>query len=152
MYRQGVAALIINNDQEFLLVNLESFASRYFAVPGGGVEPGESMEEAVYRELEEELGLTKDSLQLVGRSRSPVRFNFKTITLERNGKEYAGSERYFFGFRFIGFNEEICPGPGEVRVFKWVPLTELKDYLLFDNQLERTLKKIKELFSLSESQ
>jgi len=63
MYRKGVSALIVNNNNEFLLVNLESFEDKYFAIPGGGIEQGETLENAVYREIYEELGIGKKSLQ-----------------------------------------------------------------------------------------
>jgi ADP-ribose pyrophosphatase YjhB (NUDIX family) len=53
MYRKGVSALIVNENNEFLLVNLESFEEKYFAVPGGGIERGETLENAVYREMRE---------------------------------------------------------------------------------------------------
>jgi ADP-ribose pyrophosphatase YjhB (NUDIX family) len=51
MYRKGVAALIINDNQELLLVNLISFEEKYFAIHGGGSEKGESLEDTVYREI-----------------------------------------------------------------------------------------------------
>lgn len=72
MYRKGVSALIMNSNDEFLLVNLESFENKYFAVPGGGVEQGETFEDAVYREVHEELGIEKSSLRLAGKSPVPV--------------------------------------------------------------------------------
>ena len=147
MYRKGVSALIVNENNEFLLVNLESFEDKYFAIPGGGVEQGETLEDAAYREIHEELGIGKRSLQLVGRSEISVRFRFKEIKLTHNGKEYEGSERYFFGFRFLGADDEIKPHDGEVRVCKWAPFAQLKDYLLFDNQLQETSEKIAEIFS-----
>ena len=147
MYRKGVAALIVNRKGEYLLVNLESFEEQYFAVPGGGVEFGESLEDAVYREVKEELGIGKGFLELVGRSEIPVRFKFKEIKLMRDGQEYEGSERYFFGFRFTGEDSEIALKKEEVRRYAWVPAGSLKEYLLFDNQLQETEGKIKELFT-----
>jgi 8-oxo-dGTP pyrophosphatase MutT (NUDIX family) len=147
MYRQGVSALIVNENDEFLLVNLESFKARYFAVPGGGVEQGETLENAIYREIREELGIEKKSLQLVGQSSVPLRFKFKVIKMIRDGNNYEGSERYFFGFRFVGANNEIKPKIGEVRFYKWIPFVQLKDYLLFDEQLKDTQEKIKEIFT-----
>ena len=146
MYRKGVSALIINNKNEFLLVNLESFETRFFAVPGGGLEAGENMEQAVYREIKEELGISKQSLEYVDSSSSPFRFDFKEIKLNRDGVEYAGSERYFFGFQFTGNDDDIQLQSGEVRTYKWVPYVDLAEYLLFDNQFPETIEKIAEIF------
>jgi len=146
MYRTGVSAIIMNNQEKFLLVNLESFEERYFSIPGGGIDPGETLEQAVYREIQEELGIEKQSLKLVGKIETPLKFLFKKITLNRDGQEYLGSERYFFGFRFIGNDAEITPRKGEVRTFKWVAFDQLKDYLLFDNQLDDTSEKIIGIF------
>ena len=143
MYRKGVSAIILNKNNEFLLVNLQSFKEEYFAVPGGGIDEGETFEDAVYREIQEELGLEKDSLALVGKSDEPVIFAFK---LNRGGVEYEGSERHFFGFQFTGNDEEIILQESEVRAYKWIPFNDLKDYLLFDKQLEETSEKIIELF------
>lgn len=146
MFRKGVSAIIINDKNEFLLVNLESFETKYFAIPGGGVEQGETLRDAVYRELDEELGIKKKNLQFVGQSNIPVRFKFKVIKLHRDRIEYEGSERYFFGFRFIGKDSELKLLDGEIRSYTWVPCDDLKNYLLFDNQLEETSEKIIELF------
>ncbi|MEK7125910.1 MAG: NUDIX domain-containing protein, partial [Patescibacteria group bacterium] len=134
MYRKGVSAIIINKNNEFLLVNLKSFEDKYFAIPGGGVEQGETLENAVYREIYEELGVEKKFLQFVGQSNIPIKFKFKVIKMIRDGNKYEGSERYFFGFRFVGANNEIKPKDGEVRFYKWVTFDQLKNYLLFDNQ------------------
>lgn len=43
-------------------------------------------------------------------------------------------------------DDEIHPKEDEVRAYKWVPFVQMKDYLLFGNQLEDTLEKIKEIF------
>jgi 8-oxo-dGTP pyrophosphatase MutT (NUDIX family) len=146
MFRKGVSALIINKNQEFLLVNLQSFKTHFFAVPGGGFEGDEFGIDAAYREIEEEIGINKKSLEFIGQCKEPLQFKFKTIKLNRDGKEYEGSERYFFGFRFTGNDNEIKLQEFEVRAYKWVSFNELKDYLLFDNQLEETSEKITELF------
>ncbi len=147
MFRKGVSAIIINKKNEFLLVNLESFEDKYFAIPGGGVDQEETLKDAVYRELDEELEIKEVNLHLIGQSNIPIRFKFKVIKMNRNGIEYEGSERYFFGFKFIGDEKIITPNHGEVRTYKWVAYDDLKDYLLFDNQLEDTSEKIKEIFT-----
>ena len=68
MYRKSVSALIRNKNQEFLLVNLKSFEERYFTIPGGGIHEEETLGEAVYREIKEEVNIDRDSLNLVGKS------------------------------------------------------------------------------------
>src|ERR1035437_5881120 len=150
MFRKSVSAIIINNNDEFLLVNLESFEEKYFAIPGGGVESKESLEDAVYRETKEELNIEKKSLLLIGKSDLPIMIKFKTIKFNDDGKEFDGMERYFFGFEFIGEDSEIKLQETEIRSYKWVSYDDLKDYLLFDNQLAETAEKIIEIFGIEE--
>ncbi len=145
MLRKGVSALIINTKNEFLLVNLVSFEEKYFAIPGGGVELGETLEDAVYREIREELGINKSSLELIGTGKNPLQFIFKVPKINSEGKEYIGSERHFFAFRFTGTDSEIHLAHEEVRAYKWVSFSDLGAHLLFDNQLVDTTEKIKEI-------
>ena len=145
MYRKGVSALIINTSNEFLLVNLNSFEERFYAIPGGGGVEGESLEDAAYREIMEELGIKAESLELMGKDDTPLQFTFKTSKI-KNGVEIIGSQRYFFGFKFIGDDSEIKLQEDEVRAYKWVSFAELDKFLLFDNQLAETSEKIFELF------
>lgn len=145
MYRKGVSALIINSKSEFLLVNLQSFEEKYYAIPGGGIEKNETEEAAVYREINEELGISKTFLKLMSKSENPLRYKFKEIKI-REGKSYIGSERIFFGIEFTGLDENIQISKEEVRKYKWVSFENLKDYLLFECQLEDTMIRIKELF------
>lgn len=44
LFRKGVSALIINRNQELLLVNLQSFETKFYVIPGGGIEEGEIQE------------------------------------------------------------------------------------------------------------
>jgi putative (di)nucleoside polyphosphate hydrolase len=146
MYRKGVSALIVNTKNEFLLVNLISFEEKYYAIPGGGVEKGESLENAIYREIKEELGINESSLQLIAKSDNSLKTLFKTPKIDKKGQEYIGSEKYFFAFRFLDFKDDIKLPEDEVRSYKWVSFEDLNQYLLFDNQLTDTKEKIRELF------
>jgi 8-oxo-dGTP diphosphatase len=55
--RQAVRALVVDSDQRVLLVRFEFPTATRWALPGGGLEPGESHIDALRRELEEEVGL-----------------------------------------------------------------------------------------------
>lgn len=56
--RRAVRALVLDPADRVLLVRFEFPDVTVWALPGGGVEPGESDHEALHRELDEELGLT----------------------------------------------------------------------------------------------
>lgn len=55
--REAARALVLDPDDRILLVRFDFPARTVWAPPGGGLEPGESHEEALRRELAEELGL-----------------------------------------------------------------------------------------------
>lgn len=145
MFRKGSAVIIINSDKEFLLVNLEAFEEKNFAIPGGGQDLNESLLECAYREIKEELNIEKAALEYINESTNPLKFYFRSPQV-RDGVEYVGSERHYFGFKFIGENSGIIPMSGEVRSHKWVKYEDLKNYLLFEQQLEDTQIRIIEIF------
>ena len=55
--REAVRGLLLTDDQRVLLVRFEFPAATRWALPGGGLEPGEVHLDALRRELEEEVGL-----------------------------------------------------------------------------------------------
>ena len=61
--RLRVAAFILNSKNELLLVKHEKNGRSYWLLPGGGVEFGESLKQALKRELKEELSIEKCKLE-----------------------------------------------------------------------------------------
>jgi 8-oxo-dGTP pyrophosphatase MutT (NUDIX family) len=80
------------------------------AYPGGRVDPGESVEQAALRELEEEVGLKLDSSSVLGRL-----------------DDYATRSGYLITPIVVwgGSNAELKPNPGEVDLIHRIPLNEL---------------------------
>ena len=60
--RSAARALIISADQHILLVRFEFPAGTRWALPGGGLNPGEDHLTALRRELAEELGLERATI------------------------------------------------------------------------------------------
>jgi 8-oxo-dGTP pyrophosphatase MutT (NUDIX family) len=55
--RVAARALVFDPADRLLLVRFEAEGSRWWAAPGGGLEPGETHEAAILRELAEETGV-----------------------------------------------------------------------------------------------
>jgi len=60
--RPAVRAIVLDPDDRMLLVRFEFPSGTIWACPGGGIEPGESDEAAIRRELAEEAGLAEFAL------------------------------------------------------------------------------------------
>ena len=60
--REAVRALVVDTSQRVLLVRFEFPTATRWALPGGGLEPGESHLDALRRELEEEVGLVEAAI------------------------------------------------------------------------------------------
>lgn len=71
-YRQNVGIVICNNQRQLL------WARRYgqysWQFPQGGVKPGETAEQAMYRELFEEVGLQHKDVRLLASTRGWLRY------------------------------------------------------------------------------
>ena len=64
MQTKGSSCVVVNEREEVLLVLREDF--RIWALPGGGVEPDESWEQAAVRETLEETGYQVEIRQYIG--------------------------------------------------------------------------------------
>lgn len=145
MYRKGVAAIILNKNNEILLVNLTSFEHHFFSIPGGGIDKGEKKIETIKRELYEELGIKSSIINILKESRFPIKFNFKVEPLIRDDIEYIGQIKYYFLIKYIGKDSDIKIDKKEVRKYIWCNYKNLNKYLLFDNQFEDTNRIILDL-------
>jgi len=75
MIRPGVSAIILR--PEGILLQLRS-DNHLWGLPGGGVEPGESVSEAIVREVREETGLEVRPGRLIGVYSSPAHHQIVT--------------------------------------------------------------------------
>lgn len=64
-YRFGVHAIITNSKGNILLLK-RTYGNKGWSLPGGGVDPGETIHQAILRECREELGIEVLDVILTG--------------------------------------------------------------------------------------
>ena len=115
-----VAAAIIRRDQRMLLTRrrADSHLPNLWEFPGGKVEPGESLPEALQRELREELGISVEVLD-------------ECYTTSHHYPARS-VELHFFNCRIIKGE----PSAIEVAEFRWVKSADLLSYNFPEADLE----------------
>lgn len=87
---------LVQRGNEILLQNRVKEDWKGFALPGGHVEPGESIVDACIREMKEETGLTVSNLKLCGVKQFPVETSrylvFLFITHSFEGQLHSSEE------------------------------------------------------------
>ena len=77
--------------------------------PQGGILPDESPEEAMFRELDEEIGLAEHDVDLIGCTRRWLRYRLPNKFVRRNSQPLCiGQKQIWFLLRMVG-------GEGQVR-------------------------------------
>jgi putative (di)nucleoside polyphosphate hydrolase len=105
MHRPNVAIFVINRHGQILTCERHDYPGSW-QLPQGGVEPGEDLEAAVIRELEEEIGTS--SGEIIDRLPRKIRYTWPK-KVWKDG--YCGQEQTFFLFR-ISPRAKIDPARG----------------------------------------
>lgn len=135
-YRQSVSAFIFDKSNKLLICSLNVDVDYDWNVPGGGIEEGETPEDAIYREVKEEVNISREDLVFLKKSGIVNRYDFTSIhALERStsrGRQHRGQERTQFIFRYIGDLNTVRPSDPEIKEVMWMDLEDLDKYLDFE--------------------
>jgi putative (di)nucleoside polyphosphate hydrolase len=130
-FRANVGIILCREDRRLLLARRVGRAGWQF--PQGGMQLGESPEQALYRELSEEVGLAAEQVEVLGQTRDWLRYRLP-LRFQRPDSVplCVGQKQRWFLLRFRGEDAEVrldqSPTP-EFDTWRWVeywePLSEV---------------------------
>ena len=138
-YRPNVGIVLANQRNEvFWGKRVNQHAWQF---PQGGIKHGETPAQAMYRELEEEIGLHPEHVRVLGRTREWLRYEVpeKWLRQAKEGGEgrgpYRGQKQIWFLLRMTGRDCDVClraSGHPEFDAWRWhdywVPLDAVIDF------------------------
>ena len=136
-YRPNVGIILANGRNEvFWGKRVHQHAWQF---PQGGIKHGETPLEAMYRELEEEIGLQRSHVRILGRTREWLRYEVPEKWLRRaregNGAAYRGQKQIWYLLRLMGRDCDVklrASGHPEFDAWRWhdywIPLDTVIDF------------------------
>ena len=149
-YRLCVGMIILNKHNEILVGRRLDHPSGYWQMPQGGIDKNEIPEEAVWREMMEEIGT--NNAKLIHQSSQWINYEIPEDTLKTLpwGNLYIGQTQKWFVFQFTGKNSDINVGTEnpEFSEWKWTNHDTLIDNAVpFKRELyQKVLEEFKNIF------
>ncbi|MES2996868.1 MAG: NUDIX domain-containing protein [Verrucomicrobiota bacterium] len=121
-YRPNVAALMLN-EHGSLLVCERAGVPGAWQFPQGGVDAGESIEQALYREVREEIGLLPVHYVVTGR-RNGYRYLYPPEIREKKLRKHGshGQEQTYFRCELVrgAPTVDVNQKPREFQAYRWI--------------------------------
>lgn len=149
-YRPGVGIVLLNEHKHIFIGRRINVKSNAWQMPQGGIDEGETAEEAVLRELEEEIGTGK--AEIIKASQDWFSYDIPEYLIPRLwGGQYRGQRQKWFALRFLGSDADInihTEHP-EFEDWKWEKHETLVDVVVpFKQQLyQAVLNEFETLFT-----
>jgi len=154
-YRPNVGIILLNRRNEVFWG--KRIREHSWQFPQGGIKRGESPEQAMFRELEEEVGLRPDHVRIIARTRDWLRYEVPDNWVRREWRgHYRGQKQIWYLLRLIGRDSDIRLRASQHPEFDawrwnqyWVPLESVIEfkrdvYRLALTELARHLQKRKQ--------
>ena len=105
-YRKGVGILLLNGEGRVFVGRRIDTTAEAWQLPQGGIDPGETPQEAALRELEEETGARL--VEIIAESRAWLSYDLPPELAGKVwGGRYRGQEQKWFAMRFLGGDGDI---------------------------------------------
>lgn len=121
-FRSNVGIIVCNDRAQLLWAR--RMGQNAWQFPQGGIEPEETAEDALFRELQEEVGLDPEDVEILAATRDWLRYRLPKRYIRHGQKPLCiGQKQVWFMLRLVGRDEEVrldrCPHP-EFDSWRWV--------------------------------
>jgi len=150
-YRPNVGIILTNTDGHVLWAHRCRNSGWQF--PQGGIKAHETPDQALFRELEEEVGLRSNHVRILGRTQDWLRYDIPPEFQRMQRKTvFRGQKQIWYLLRLLGSDHDVrldaCQHPEFDRwrwVHYWLPLDEI---VAFKRDVyERALRELEPLLS-----
>ena len=133
-YRPNVGIILTNaRKQVFWGKRIREHSWQF---PQGGIKHGESPEQAMYRELQEEIGLLPQHVKILGRTRNWLRYTVPDHWVRRDWRgNYKGQKQIWYLLKLEGKDSDISLRATDHPEFDawrwndyWVPLEDVIEF------------------------
>jgi putative (di)nucleoside polyphosphate hydrolase len=125
-YRRGVGLMLLDSENRVFVARRIDTREAAWQMPQGGIDAGETPEQAALRELEEEIGTA--AAEILFESRGWYSYD---LPIELSGSlwrgRYRGQSQKWFALRFTGREADIdlATAHPEFDAWRWAKLDEL---------------------------
>jgi putative (di)nucleoside polyphosphate hydrolase len=121
-YRANVGIVIVNNEGKVFFG--KRIGQQAWQFPQGGIDEGETPEQAMYRELYEEVGLRAEAVEVLASTREWLRYEIpERLIRKRSYPRCIGQKQIWFLLKMLVPDESISlyeNDPAEFDAWEWV--------------------------------
>ena len=133
-YRPNVGIILANTRN--LVFWGKRIREHAWQFPQGGIKAGESPEQAMFRELGEEIGLNPEHVRILGRTRDWLRYDVPSTWVRRDWRaNYRGQKQIWYLLRMVGRDCDVCLRRCDKPEFDawrwsqyWIPLDNVVEF------------------------
>lgn len=130
-FRANVGIILANDAGKLLLAG--RIGNKGWQFPQGGLQQGESLEEAMFRELHEEVGLNEADVEVLAVTEDWLRYRLPDKFVRRQSKPLCiGQKQRWFLLRLLGDDSQVRLDIGDTPEFDrwrwvdfWRPINEV---------------------------